>query len=106
MAYPLFSFFFLFMIHFCGASDIAVVSMAIGENYQELVAAGTKNKQAYCTLHGYDFINLTTNLDESRPVAWNKILILQILNCFAQLIIYLIKYFLFFQLLENSPFFR
>ena len=65
------------MIHFCGASDIAVVSMAIGENYQELVAAGTKNKQAYCTLHGYDFINLTTNLDESRPVAWNKILILQ-----------------------------
>jgi len=59
------------------AVDIAVVTMTIGESYQNLVSAATENKQLYCERHGYDFINLTENLDTSRPTAWNKILIMQ-----------------------------
>lgn len=67
---------FFIMSRLTGA-DIAVVTMAIGDNYQGLVASGIENNRHYCEKHGYDFIYLTDNLDPSRPIAWNKILILQ-----------------------------
>lgn len=61
----------------CYAANIAVVSMAIGDKYQEAVAIGQKNKKKYCKLHGHDFYYGKKNLDPSRPPAWAKILLIQ-----------------------------
>ncbi len=68
----------LFVVPFFGyAADIAVVSMAIGEEYQEAVAQGIESKRTYCEKHGYDFVYETEWLDPSRPFAWSKIKLLQ-----------------------------
>lgn len=62
-------------------SEIAVVSMAAGGDYRNIVEPGIHNKEAYCALHGYDFILGEEILDPSRPPAWSKVLlILQLLN--------------------------
>ena len=74
------SLFFIFVVIFakiCATPKIAVVTMSIGENYQKLVTKSIENKLLYTQKYGYDFIHLTENLDSSRPIAWNKILILQ-----------------------------
>lgn len=63
--------------HFLGAaSSIAVVSVAIGDTYREIVAETIKNKALYCNIHGYDFCYHETSLDPSRPPAWSKVLAL------------------------------
>lgn len=59
------------------ASDIAVVTLAVGDQYQKVVQPGIDNKRDYCHEHGYDFICATESLDKSRPVAWSKILLVQ-----------------------------
>lgn len=61
---------------FIHSSEIAVVSLAIGENYKKIVATGIENKRLYCTLHGYDFICVEKSLDPLRPPAWSKILLI------------------------------
>ncbi|MBA3721547.1 MAG: glycosyltransferase [Parachlamydiaceae bacterium] len=55
------------------AQDIAVVTLAVGKEYQNVVAAGIENKKQYCELHGYDFICEKELLDPSRPIPWSKI---------------------------------
>ena len=58
------------------ASDIVVVTLAQGKNYQENVQLGVENKRAYCQQHGYDFIYCEDSLDTSRHPAWSKILLI------------------------------
>ena len=58
------------------ASDIAVVTMVIGDEYAKAVAPATENKRKYCEMHGYDFVIADTILDLSRPISWSKILLL------------------------------
>lgn len=63
------------------SSDIAVVTLAAGEGYAKSVQSSIENKQAYCLLHGYDFICGDETLDASRPIPWSKIrLILDVLK--------------------------
>lgn len=59
------------------ASDIALVSMAIGKEFKETVKSGLENKKQYCKEHGYDFICGEESLDPSRPLVWSKILLIQ-----------------------------
>ena len=59
------------------ASDIAVVTMAVGDNYKTAVSTGILNKRKYCEKHGYDFIYGEEQLDKNRPIAWSKILLLR-----------------------------
>jgi len=58
---------------FACASNIVVVTMAIGEDYQELVESGIRNKRDYCKKQGYDFVYENRQLDLSRPIPWTKI---------------------------------
>lgn len=58
------------------SADIAVVTLAAGDNYQSAVKTGIDNKRAYCQKHGYDFIVGTESLDKRRPFAWSKVLLL------------------------------
>lgn len=69
----LIGFFFLFSLVQLHALKIAVVSMAVGEKYQQAVYPGFINKQTYCEIHGYDFFYITESLDPSRHCAWSKI---------------------------------
>ena len=57
------------------ASDIAVLTIASGKEYQEQVALGTQSKRDYCQKQGYDFIYCEETLDASRHPAWSKILL-------------------------------
>jgi hypothetical protein len=61
----------------CFAERIAVVSMAIGESYIDLVSEAIQNKRDYCARQGYDFIYLEHSMDKSRPVPWTKILLVE-----------------------------
>jgi hypothetical protein len=56
------------------ASDITVVTMAIGDAYQKAVSVGVEGKRAYCQEHGYRFVCGEQKLDPDRHPAWNKIL--------------------------------
>jgi len=64
---------FLFVTHCITASDIAVVSIAAGENYQQKVKLGIENNRYYCQQHGYDFIFSDQSEDTSRHIYWSKI---------------------------------
>ncbi len=55
------------------SSDIAVVTMAIGDDYQEAVQTSIKNKQLYCKKHNYDFYCLKKGLDPSKNLTWSKL---------------------------------
>lgn len=58
------------------SSEIAVVTMAIGEEYIKTVSLGLKNKADYCAKHGYEFICFQKSLDTSRSIPWSKILLI------------------------------
>src|SRR5436305_122069 len=63
------------------AANIAVVTIAQGEEYQKCMRLGTQSKRAYCQKHGYDFIFSKDSSDPSRHIYWSKIfLILQVLE--------------------------
>ena len=57
-------------------AEIAVVTMAIGKEYQKTVQKTIENKRAYCEKHQYDFVYGDMILDASRPIAWSKILLI------------------------------
>lgn len=71
-----FYFFMAFMSIQLLASDIVVVTLAAGKNYNKIVQAGISNKRSYCKKHGYDFIVGDSILDSSRPPQWSKILLI------------------------------
>lgn len=68
-------------VGFIFASEVTVVTLAVGENYQQTVHAGIENKESYCQLHGYDFICGKDTLSPKRPISWSKIpLILKVMK--------------------------
>ncbi len=58
------------------AADIAMVSLAVGDNFRNAVSLGIQNKQSYCDEHGYDFICEDELLDHTRTAHWSKILLI------------------------------
>ncbi len=72
-----FIFLCLFLPFHLIAANIAVVSMAIGDNYIEDVMPGIDSKRAYCDMHGYDFFCASESLDPTRHVVWSKILFIK-----------------------------
>lgn len=59
------------------SSQIHVATMSIGEWYQQATQPSYDNKAAYCDKHHYPFHAYTESLDESRPIPWSKIKIIQ-----------------------------
>ena len=59
------------------STQIHVATMSIGEWYQEVTYPSYVNKLAYCEKHGYPFHAYTESMDESRPIPWTKIKIIQ-----------------------------
>lgn len=55
------------------SSEIAVVTVAAGTEYNKIVQPGIKNKNFYCARHGYDFICHEQTLDPERPIPWSKV---------------------------------
>jgi hypothetical protein len=51
--------------------------MAVGDQYRAITYPSYKNKLAYCQKHDYNFFFYTESLDESRPIPWSKIKIIQ-----------------------------
>ncbi|MDE3056195.1 MAG: class I SAM-dependent methyltransferase [Verrucomicrobiota bacterium] len=58
-------------------TSLALVTMAIGQEYADAVEPGHETKRSYCQRHGYTFYNLDKSLDEKRLTAWSKVLFLQ-----------------------------
>lgn len=56
------------------SAEIAVVTLAVGEDFKDIVKIGIENKRNYCQQHGYDFICISESLDINRPIVWSKIL--------------------------------
>ena len=50
---------------------------AYDERQREIAAISSPNKAAYCKLHGYDFIEETSNFPKDRSPVWAKIALLQ-----------------------------
>lgn len=64
---------FLLLPLFVSAADIAVVTLASGDEYKAKVKLGIENKRLYCKQHGYDFIYSEESQDPSRHIYWSKI---------------------------------
>lgn len=58
-------------------SNIAVLTLAIGENFRKKVYYAHLSKIEYCKKYGYDFIEDESVLDTTRPIAWSKILLIK-----------------------------
>jgi len=60
---------------------IAVVTLAIGEEYKKSISLGLKSKETYCEVHGYE--NIVGGMSSGRPASWEKIpLVLAVLHKF------------------------
>ena len=71
-----FYFFFAILFFRCASAEIAVVTIAAGDNYRTLVKEGLANKLSYCLKNNYKYIEGSSSLDTSRPVPWSKILLI------------------------------
>jgi galactosyl transferase GMA12/MNN10 family len=70
--------FVIFTSQICFASDrVALLTMTIGDKYQNIVAPGTASKHRYCKSNKYDLIIGRESLDDSRPIPWTKILLIE-----------------------------
>ena len=58
------------------SQDIAMVTLAVGNDYKEAIKIGIDIKRLYCKRYGYDFIYGGETRDPSRPIPWSKIMIL------------------------------
>jgi hypothetical protein len=72
-----FIFLFIVFASHLHALKIAVVTLAVGEKYQQAVQPGMIGKQEYCNEHRYDFFCVTESLDPERHCAWSKIKLIQ-----------------------------
>lgn len=72
-----FGFILFFTFSTLSAAEIAVITIASGDEYQKSVKLGTESKENYCKRHGYDFIFCDHPLDDARHVYWSKILLAQ-----------------------------
>lgn len=58
-------------------AEIAVLTIAAGEDYYDAVELGIVTKTEYCKRHNYDFICLKEVLDPTRPPSWSKLKLIQ-----------------------------
>jgi hypothetical protein len=59
---------------------IAVLTLALGNVYKNVVKYGIRTKDEYCKMHSYDFITEEGNedcIDPTRPFAWSKLKLIQ-----------------------------
>lgn len=56
---------------------IAILSLAVGDNWNELKRISMQNKNEYAARWGYDVHFATESLDVTRPAAWSKIRLIQ-----------------------------
>jgi galactosyl transferase GMA12/MNN10 family len=56
---------------------IAILSIAVGQEWNELKKITFANKGEYSDRWDYDFHYSEVTLDESRPIAWSKILLIE-----------------------------
>ena len=56
---------------------IAICTLTIGSEYKKIVHFGTQSKIKYCSKHGYNLYMDEDIYDQSRPIAWSKIKLLQ-----------------------------
>ena len=59
---------------------IAVLTLALGDVYKNIVKYGIQTKREYCKMHSYDFITEEGNedcIDSTRPFAWSKLKLIQ-----------------------------
>jgi galactosyl transferase GMA12/MNN10 family. len=59
---------------------IAVLTLALGTTYKNIVKYGVRTKAEYCKMHSYDFITEEGNedcIDPTRPFAWSKLKLIQ-----------------------------
>jgi len=56
---------------------IAIATIAVGLPFRGACSEGTQTKRAYCKKWGYDFVYETRARDETRPVSWSKIKLIQ-----------------------------
>jgi hypothetical protein len=58
-------------------SDIAVLSLHIGEEFRKATKYSLLSKIQYCNRHGYDLIIREDCYDTTRPPAWSKVKLIQ-----------------------------
>lgn len=56
---------------------IAICTLAIGNEYKKVVEPSQNTKRLYCEMHGYDYIDDESVYDNTRPIPWSKILLIQ-----------------------------
>jgi hypothetical protein len=56
---------------------IAVLTLAIGDDFKRKVYHAVLSHKKYCAIHGYDFIDDESVYDETRPHSWSKIRLMQ-----------------------------
>lgn len=57
---------------------IAVITLAIGEDYRKALSKALESKRAYCEKHGYTYIELhEESWRRDRPISWSKVPICQ-----------------------------
>jgi len=53
---------------------VAMVTLCLGDDYAQTMAAGIRSKEEYCRCHGYDFfVGGEEVYDAQRPHSWSKI---------------------------------
>lgn len=65
-----------------GKRRIALLTLAVGDEFKEKAKLGIQGKKMYCQKHGYDYIDDAGNeeiIDHSRPLPWSKVSL--ILKC-------------------------
>lgn len=55
---------------------IAVLTLAVGEEFKRKVHYANLSLQEYSKKHGYDYIDDSTICDHTRPIPWSKILLI------------------------------
>ena len=56
---------------------IAVLSLAVGNTYKNIVEPSQLTKRNYCNMHGYDYVEDNSMHDKSRPIPWSKLLLIK-----------------------------
>jgi len=56
---------------------IAILTLVVGDDYIKRMHYSNLSKKEYCKKHSYTFIDDTSIIDKSRPIAWSKILLIK-----------------------------
>jgi hypothetical protein len=57
-------------------NKIGICYLSVGDEYRKITQYSRLNKILYCKKYGYDFIEEENYIDKSKPIQWNKILLI------------------------------